>query len=223
VLLGQTPESLTMESRPLEWAPPVIPVGVPAQLLERRPDIAAAERRTAEANEQIGIAKAAFFPQLILTATGGFLGNTPIDWLSWPSRFWSLGPTLAQTIFDAGRRKAQSESTAAAYDETVANYRQSALTAFQEVEDNLATLRVLEQQQEAQRVAVQAAKESLDLSMERYKGGLVTYLEVITAQSIDLQDEYAEVDILKRRLEASVLLIKALGGGWDISKLPATQ
>jgi NodT family efflux transporter outer membrane factor (OMF) lipoprotein len=222
VLLGRTPESLTMESHALEWAPPVIPVGVPAQLLERRPDIAAAERRTAEANEQIGITKAAFFPQLILTATGGFLGNTPVDWLSWPSRFWSIGPTLAQTIFDAGRRRAQSESAAAAYDETVANYRQTALTAFQEVEDNLATLRVLEQQQAAQKVAVQAAKQSLDLSTERYKGGLVTYLEVITAQSIDLQDEYAEVDILRRRLEAAVLLIKALGGGWDISKLPKT-
>ncbi len=222
VLMGRNPESLALEPMPLEWAPPVIPTGVPAQLLERRPDIAAAERRTAEANEQIGIAKAAFFPQLMLTAVGGFLGNTPVDWLNWPSRFWAVGPTLAQTLFDAGRRRAQSESAGAAYDEAVATYRQTALTAFQEVEDNLATLRVLEQQQEAQLVAVQAAKQSLDLSMERYKGGLVTYLEVITAQSIDLQDESAEVDILRRRLEASVLLIKALGGGWDVSKLPAT-
>jgi NodT family efflux transporter outer membrane factor (OMF) lipoprotein len=221
-LMGRTPESLTLEPTPLNYVPPVIPVGIPAQLLERRPDIAAAERRTAEANEQIGIARAAFFPQLLLTATGGFLGNTPVDWLNWPSRFWAVGPALAQTIFDAGRRRAGSESAAAAYDESVANYRQTALTAFQEVEDNLATLRVLEQQSHAQRVAVEAAQESLDLSMSRYKGGLVTYLEVISAQSIDLQNEYAEVDILRRRMDASVLLIKALGGGWDVSKLPGT-
>jgi NodT family efflux transporter outer membrane factor (OMF) lipoprotein len=221
-LMGRTPESLTLEPTPLNYVPPVIPVGIPAQLLERRPDIAAAERRTAEANEQIGIARAAFFPQLLLTATGGFLGNTPVDWLNWPSRFWAVGPALAQTIFDAGRRRAGSESAAAAYDESVANYRQTALTAFQEVEDNLATLRVLEQQSHAQRVAVEAAQESLDLSMSRYKGGLVTYLEVISAQSIDLQNEYAEVDILRRRMDASVLLIKALGGGWDVAKLPGT-
>jgi NodT family efflux transporter outer membrane factor (OMF) lipoprotein len=222
ILLGRTPESLALEQAPLNYAPPVIPVGIPAQLLERRPDVAAAERRTAEANEQIGIARAAFFPQLLLTATGGFLGNTPVDWLNWPSRFWAVGPALAQTIFDAGRRRAVSESAAASYDEAVANYRQTALTAFQQVEDNLSTLRILEQQQHAQKVAVEAAKQSLDLSMKRYQGGLVTYLEVIGAQSIDLQDEYTEVDILRRRMDASVLLIKALGGGWDISKLPGT-
>jgi NodT family efflux transporter outer membrane factor (OMF) lipoprotein len=219
-LMGRNPEGLTLEPTPLNYVPPVIPVGIPAQLLERRPDIAAAERRTAEANEQIGIARAAFFPQLLLTATGGFLGKTPVDWLSWPSRFWAIGPTLAQTLFDAGRRRAGSESAAAAYDESVANYRQAALTAFQDVEDNLAMLRILEQQGHAQRVAVEAARQSLDLSMSRYKGGLVTYLEVITAQSIDLQNEYGDVDILRRRMDASVLLIKALGGGWDVSKLP---
>jgi NodT family efflux transporter outer membrane factor (OMF) lipoprotein len=222
VLMGRNPESLSLEPGALNYVPPVIPVGVPAQLLERRPDIAAAERRMAEANEQIGIARAAFFPQLLLTATGGFLGNTPADWLNWPSRFWSIGPTLAQTLFDAGRRRAASESALASFDETVANYRQAALTAFQQVEDNLATLRILEQQSQAQRVAVEAAQESLNLSMSRYKGGLVTYLDVISAQSIDLQDEYAEVDILRRRMDASVLLIKALGGGWDVSKLPGT-
>ncbi|HUB83715.1 MAG TPA: efflux transporter outer membrane subunit [Bryobacteraceae bacterium] len=222
VLLGRNPESLSLEPSPLNYVPPVIPVGVPAQLLERRPDIAAAERRVAEANEQIGIARAAFFPQLFITAAGGLLGNTPIDWMSWPSRFWSVGPMLAETLFDAGRRRAQSEAALAAYDETVANYRQTALSAFQDVEDNLSTLRILEQQGHAQKVAVEAAKTSLDLSMSRYKGGLVTYLEVITAQSIDLQDEYTEVDILRRRMDASVLLIKALGGGWDVSKLPKT-
>ncbi len=159
---------------------------------------------------------------MLLTATGGFEGGTPVNWLSWPSRFWAVGPSVAETIFDAGRRRAVSESAAASYDESVANYRQAALTAFQQVEDNLATLRVLEQQSQAQRVAVEAAQQSLDLSLNRYKGGLVTYLEVVTAQSIALQNQSAEVDILRRRMDASVMLIKALGGGWDVSKLPAT-
>ena len=222
VLSGRTPESLTLEPAPWTEAPPVIPIGVPSQLLERRPDIAAAERRAAEANEQIGIARAAFFPQLLITAAGGLNGGTPIDWLTWPSRFWAVGPTLAQTVFDAGRRRAQSESAAASYDEAVANYRESALEAFQQVEDNLATLRILEDQARAQEVAIQAARESLELSLNRYKGGLVTYLEVVSAQSIALQDEFNAVDILRRRMDATVLLIKALGGGWETSKLPAT-
>jgi len=220
ILVGRNPEDLALSPVPLNTTPPVIPVGVPSQLLERRPDIAAAERRTAEANEQIGIARAAFFPTLLLTATGGFEGNRPVDWLSWPSRFWAVGPLAAETIFDAGRRRAASESAAAAYDEAVANYRQAALTAFQQVEDALSTLRVLEQQSQAERVAVEAAQQSLDLSLNRYKGGLVTYLEVITAQSIVLQNQSAEVDILRRRMDASVFLIKSLGGGWDVSKLP---
>jgi NodT family efflux transporter outer membrane factor (OMF) lipoprotein len=222
VLTGQTPESLKLEPAPLNARPPVVPIGIPAQLLERRPDIAAAERRMAEANEQVGIARAAFFPTLMLTATGGFLGNTPVDWLSWPSRFWAVGPTIAQTIFDAGRRRAASEAASASYDESVANYRQAALSAFQDVEDNLAALRILEQQSQAQAVAINAADQSLELSMARYKGGLVTYLEVVSAQSIALQNQIAEVDIQRRRMDASVLLIKALGGGWDVSKLPGT-
>ena len=221
-LAGRTPESLALEEVPLRITPPVIPVGIPSQVLERRPDIAAAERRAAQANEQIGIARAAFFPTLLLTATGGFQGNTLVNWLTWPSRLWAVGPSVAETIFDAGRRRAASESAAAAYDEAVANYRQAALTAFQQVEDNLATLRILEQQQQAQRIAVAAAAQSLELSLNRYKGGLVTYLEVITAQSIALQNQFTEVDILRRRMDASVLLIKALGGGWDVSKLPKT-
>ncbi len=220
VLMGRTPESLQLPPVVLTNTPPVIPVGIPSQLLERRPDIAAAERRAAEANEQIGIVRAAFFPTLLLTATGGWEGSTPVNWLTWPSRFWAVGPSVLQTVFDGGRRRAASESATASYDETVANYRQAALTAFQEVEDNLATLRVLEDQSKAQRVAVEAAQQSLDLALNRYKGGLVTYLEVITAQSIALQNEATEVDILRRRMDASVLLIKALGGGWDASKLP---
>lgn len=221
VLMGRTPETLQLAPAPLSSAPPVIPVGIPSQLLERRPDIAAAERRAAAANEQIGIARAAFFPDLLLTATGGLLGGTPVNWLVWPSRFWAVGPSMLQTIFDAGRRHAQSESALASYDEAVANYRQAALNAFQDVEDNLATLRVLEDQAKAQRVAVEAAQQSLALSLNRYKGGLVTYLEVTTAQGIALQNQSTEVDILRRRMDASVLLIKALGGGWDATKLPS--
>jgi NodT family efflux transporter outer membrane factor (OMF) lipoprotein len=222
ILAGRTPETLTLPPSPLHITPPVIPVGVPSQLLERRPDIAAAERRAAEANEQIGIARASFFPTLLLTATGGFEGSNPVNWLSWPSRLWAVGPSVAQTIFDAGRRRAVSESAAASYDESVAHYRQAALVAFQQVEDNLATLRVLEQQAQAERVAVEAAQQWLELALNRYKGGLVTYLEVITAQSVALQNQSAEVDILRRRMDATVLLIKALGGGWNASKLPGT-
>lgn len=222
ILMGRTPEGFSLAANPLRAEPPVIPVGVPSQLLERRPDIAAAERRTAAANERIGIARAAFFPTLLITAIGGFQGSSPVNWLMWPSRFWAVGPTVSQILFDAGRRRAISEGAVAAYDEAVANYRQSVLTAFQEVEDNLSTLRVLEEQAQAQRVAVEAAEQSMDLSLNRYKGGLVTYLDVIATQSIAYQNQATEVDILRRRMDAAVLLIKALGGGWDVSKLPKT-
>lgn len=222
VLTGRTPETLSLPAEALNSTPPVIPIGIPSILLERRPDIAAAERRMAEANEQIGIAQAAFFPNLLLTATGGLQGETFVNWLTWPSRFWAVGPSMLQTIFDGGRRRAQADSATASYDETVANYQQAALSAFQQVEDNLSTLRILSEQAKAQSVAVEAAQQSLGLSLNRYRGGLVTYLEVITAQSIALQNESTEVDLLRRRMDASVLLIKALGGGWDVSKLPAS-
>ena len=222
LLTGQTPESLTLAARPLTGTPPPVPVGVPGQLLERRPDIASAERLVADANQRVGIARAAFFPSLLITAEGGFESSHLVDWLSWPSRFWALGPTAAETLFDAGRRRAAADAATAGYDETVANYRQSTLAAFQQVEDALSTLRVLEQQAAAQRVAVEAARQSLDLSMNRYKGGLVTYLEVVAAQTAALQNESTEVDLLRRRMIATVLLIKALGGGWDVSRLPAT-
>ena len=220
VLVGRTPERFSLAASPLSTSPPVIPTGVPSQLLERRPDIAAAERRMAEANEQVGIARVAFFPTLLLSAAGGFEGGSITNWLNWPSRFWAIGPTAIQTLFDAGRRRAVAEGAVAGYDETVASYRQTSLTAFQEVEDNLSTLRVLAQETDVQHVAVQAAQRSLELSMNRYRGGLVTYLEVVTAQSTALTNERTEVDLLRRRMDASVLLIKALGGGWDISKLP---
>jgi NodT family efflux transporter outer membrane factor (OMF) lipoprotein len=222
VLTGRTPETLSLPAAALNSTPPVIPIGIPSILLERRPDIAASERRVAEANEQIGIAQAAFFPNLLLTATGGLQGETFVNWLTWPSRFWAVGPSMLQTIFDGGRRRAQANSATASYDETVANYQQAALSAFQQVEDNLSTLRILSEQAKAQRVAVEAAQQSLELSLNRYQGGLVTYLEVVSAQTITLQNESTEVDLLRRRMDASVLLIKALGGGWDVSKLPAS-
>lgn len=220
VLIGRQPEEFHLPQRPLEAKPPSVPLGVPSQLLERRPDIASAERNTAAANEQIGIAKAAFFPDLLITAEGGLQSGSIVNWFTWPSRFWSVGPQLTQTLFDFGRRRAQVQITEAAYDAQVANYRQTSLTAFQEVEDNLSTLRILEQEAAKQHEATAAAENSLQLSLNRYKGGLVTYLEVITAQSIALTNERTEADILRRRMDASVQLIKALGGGWDTSKLP---
>jgi len=220
VLTGSTPETLTLVTKPLQATPPVIPLGLPSQLLERRPDIASAERKVAQANEQIGIAHAAFFPTLLITATGGLEGGSIVNWFNWPSRFWAIGPSALETIFDAGRRRAIESSATAGYDVSVANYRQAALDAFREVEDNLAELRVLEQEEQTQRAAVAAAERSLNLSMNRYKGGLVTYLEVATAQTIALQNERTQVDLLRRRMDASVLLIKALGGGWSIAALP---
>ncbi|HEY7307061.1 MAG TPA: efflux transporter outer membrane subunit [Bryobacteraceae bacterium] len=220
VLIGKLPEGYSLPVMPLKREPPEIPVGVPSQLLERRPDISAAERQMAAANEQIGIARSAFFPDLVISATGGLQAGNIVDWFTWPSRYWAVGPQVLQTVFDAGRRRAQLETAEAGYDATVANYRQTSLTAFQEVEDNLSSLRILEQESAKQHEATAAAENSLQLSLNRYKGGLVTYLEVITAQSTALSNERAEVDLLRRRMEASVQLIKALGGGWDTSKLP---
>ena len=222
ILVGRTPETLSLPVVTLNLKPPNIPVGVPSQLIERRPDIAAVERRMAEANEQIGIARAAFFPTLLITATGGFEGGSFVDWLSWPNRFWAVGPSALEILFDAGRRRAASEAATAGYDQTLANYVQSTLLAFQQVEDNLSTLRILEKQAAAQRVAVEAAEQSLALSLSQYKGGLVTYLQVVTAQTAAYQNEFTQVDLLRQRMDASVLLIKALGGGWDVSKLPSS-
>ncbi len=220
VLIGKNPEGFKLPVNPLKRVPPAIPTGVPSQLLERRPDIAIAERQMASQNEQIGIARAAFFPQLLITATGGLQSGSIVDWFTWPSRYWAVGPQVAQYIFDAGRRRAQVESAQAGYDITVANYRQSALTAFREVEDNLAVLRILEGESAKQQEATTAAENSVQLALNRYKGGIATYLEVITAQSIALANQRTGVDLLRRRMDASVLLIRALGGGWDTSKLP---
>ena len=225
VLAGKAPADLSVSTGGIKITPPPVPVGLPSNLLERRPDIASAERQMAAANEQIGIAQVAYYPTLTLsTGSGVGLGSTEfLKWFSWPSRFWSVGPQLAETLFDAGRRRATLGQTRAAYDATVANYRQTVLTAFQQVEDNLAALRVLENEAQAENEAVKAAQNSLDISTYQYKAGTVNYLTVITEQAILLQDQEQAVNILTRRMSASVLLIEALGGGWNSSKLPALK
>jgi len=220
ILIGKPPAEVSIPLMVLKTPPPPVPIGVPSALLERRPDIAAAERQVAAANEQIGIAKAAFFPSLLLSATGGFESTSSSQWLTWPSRFWAVGPQLAETLFEGGKRRAQLDLQRAAYDVTVANYRQTVLTAFQQVEDSLAALRILEQEAAAEDAAVANAQESLSISTDQYKSGITTYLQVIIAQAVALQNERAAVDILTRRMTASVLLIEALGGGWDASQLP---
>ena len=220
-LIGEPPAKFTLPPAPqTKFEIPAVPVGVPSPLLERRPDIAAGERRAAEANEQIGIAKAAFFPTLMIGASAGFQGTTVSNWLNWPSRMWCVGPELSQTLFDAGRRRATSDAAKANYDATVATYRQTALSAFQEVEDNLAALRILESEAEQQHRATASAEESLQLFTNRYQGGVDNYLQVITAQTIALSNERNDIDIQRRRMDASVLLVKAAGGRWDVSQLP---
>jgi len=220
VLVGKPPAAFKLPPSPLHAQPPDISAGLPSQLLERRPDVAAAERRVAEANEQIGIARAAFFPTVILSATGGFQGDSITNWLTWPSRFWAVGPSALETLFDAGRRRATSQAALANYDATVAGYRENTLTALQQVEDNLAALRILEQEARQQQDATASAQESLQIFTDRYIGGADPYLQVLTAQTIALQNERNDVDILRRRMDASVLLVKALGGGWNASQLP---
>ena len=199
---------------PVLVPPPPIPAGLPSELLERRPDIAAAERRVAVANEQIGIAQAAFFPTVSLTAAVGLESSSLTNLFSLPSVLWSLGSTLTQIAVDAGRRQAVTEQARAAYDATVATYRQTVLTAFQSVEDNLAALRILEEEAQQQDKAVKTAETTLLIALNRYRGGVTTYLEVITAQSAALTAERTAVDLWTRRMTAAVLLIRALGGSW---------
>jgi len=215
ILIGKPPAVVSIPRAPLRGSPPVVPVEMPSELLERRPDIAAAERQVAAANEQIGIAKAAFFPALTLSVSTGLQSSSFVDWLSWPSRFWSLGPQFAEVLFDAGRRRGQVREAQAAYDATAANYRQTVLTAFQQVEDNLSALRVLGGEAEIANDAVRSALRSVAVSTAQYKAGTATYLQVITAQAAALADEKLAVDLLTRRMVASVQLIEALGGGWD--------
>jgi NodT family efflux transporter outer membrane factor (OMF) lipoprotein len=221
VLVGKPPSSFAIPPSPLTALPPPVPAGVPSQVLERRPDIAAAERLMASANAQIGVAEAAYYPTISLSAIAGFSASSVSDWFSWPSRLFAVGPAVAQTLFDGGLRGALNASARAAYDGTVASYRQTVLTAFQEVEDNLAALRVLEQEANVQKEAVTAAQRSVALTTDQYKVGIVSYLNVVTAQTFALTDERAAVDIATRRMVASTLLIKGLGGGWSASQLPS--
>ena len=222
-LIGQPASMFSILANDLTPNPPTIPVGVPSELLERRPDIAAAERGVAEANTQIGIANTAFFPNLILSASAGFQSLTTAKWFEWPARVWSVGPGVAQAIFDAGLRRATGQQFQGAYERTVANYRQTVLTAFQEVEDNLAALRALDTVIQQQDSAIQAAKRTLDIAQARYKGGLDPYLNVIVAQTSWLADQQATVTLRMQQMVASVQLIKALGGAWDASRIPSQK
>jgi NodT family efflux transporter outer membrane factor (OMF) lipoprotein len=220
VLIGQPASSFDLAAAPMPTPPSVTSPGLPSELLERRPDIASAERLVAAANAQVGVARAAFFPTIMLGLAGGFETAQFPSWLTASSGLWSVGASAAETVFDAGRRRAVSDQAKASYDQTVANYQQTVLTAFQEVEDSLSDLRVLEDEAKTQDAAVAAAHRALEQSTNRYKGGVDTYLTVITAQSAALENERTAVSLVTRRLTSEVLLVKALGGGWDVSQLP---
>lgn len=220
VLIGTPSASFTLKPLPLTMGPPSVSAGLPSDLLERRPDIAASERRVEEANAEIGVARAAYFPNLLLTGSGGFESTTITNLLSGPSGFWSLAGSAAELVFDGGTRRGINEQARSVYRQSVDQYRQTTLLAFQEVEDNLAALRILENESEVENAAVTAAQHALDVSNTRYTGGVANYLEVTTAESVALNDERAAVDIATRRMTASVLLIKAIGGGWDVGQIP---
>jgi NodT family efflux transporter outer membrane factor (OMF) lipoprotein len=217
VLVGENPSRFHLDPSPLQLdtAPPIPEPGLPSALLERRPDVAAAERRVAAANFNVGVARAAYFPQFSLAAAFGYDSTRASNWLDAPSRMWSAGPTGVLTVFDAGRHRAQSAQAHAMFDEQVADYRSTVLTAYREVEDNVAALRQLQEESVSQNAAVDATGKALQQSQYRYKAGLVTYLEVATNENANLQAQLSNVAIEIRRMSASVLLIKALGGGWQ--------
>jgi NodT family efflux transporter outer membrane factor (OMF) lipoprotein len=219
-LTGVPASSFSLPPAPLDLALPQVPVGVPSQLLERRPDVAAAERRANAANAQIGVAIAAYYPTINISGAGGFESKNVGTLIQGPSSLWSLGGSAVELLFDAGRRHAITEEARDVYEQNAANYRQTVLQAFQEVEDNLSGLRILNSESVAQQRAVDSARRSLDISTNRYKGGVTTYLEVITAQTTQLSNERTAADITTREFAASVQLVKALGGGWDTTKLP---
>jgi NodT family efflux transporter outer membrane factor (OMF) lipoprotein len=219
-LTGVPASTFSLAFAPLDLPLPQVPVGVPSQLLERRPDVAAAERRANAANAQIGIAIAAYYPTINITGNGGFESKNAGTLIQGPSSLWSLGGSAVELLFDAGRRHAITEEARHGYEINVANYRETVLQAFQEVEDNLSGLRILNSESAAQQRAVDSARRSLDISTNRYKGGVTTYLEVITAQATQLSNERTAADITTRQFAASVQLVKALGGGWDNTKLP---
>ncbi len=223
LLVGKTPAEFSIAAQPLALQLPSIPTGLPSQLLERRPDVAIAERQAAAANAQIGIAVSAYFPDLTLSATAGYQSSSFSRWLNAPSRFWSIGPQLAETLFDAGARNAQTAEARAAYDAAVANYREVALAAFQNVEDNLAALRILENEAVAQEEALKSAQLGVTITRNQYRAGTVSYLNVVIAQTSAFANERNSISILGNRLNDSVALIKALGGGWNEADLPSAD
>ncbi|MDR2018031.1 MAG: efflux transporter outer membrane subunit [Syntrophobacterales bacterium] len=216
VLVGKPASEFSIPVSPLDTVPPLVPTGVPSELLERRPDIAGMERRMAAANAQIGVAKAAYFPAVTLNGAMGYQSNGMSNWLTWPNRYWALGTMVSQALFDGGFRFAQSDKARAAYDQSIAAYRQMVLTAFQEVEDNLASLRMLEEMASVQDDAVKTARKSVEIALNQYKGGTANYLAVVVLQSAALSAERTAATIMNNRMTASVLLIKALGGGWNV-------
>jgi NodT family efflux transporter outer membrane factor (OMF) lipoprotein len=219
LLVGEPASTFSVPPGPFTSALPKVPAGVPSELLERRPDIAAAERRVAAANARIGVAESAFYPSLVLSGAAGFRNARFADLVAAPSRFWALGAALAQLLFDGGARQAVADEARAAHDAEVALYRQTVLTGFQEVEDNLAALRILEEEAALQDAAVRGARQAVDLALNQYKAGTVSFLDVIALQTIALNNERTAVNLLGRRLTASLLLVKALGGGWDAAAL----
>ncbi len=221
VLIGKAPSEFSLTTTTTVFTTPMVPPDLPSALLERRPDIAAAERRVAAANAQVGVAIAGYYPDLTFSASYGYNSSRLMSLAGPATRFWTLGPNLAQTFFDGGLRHAQVDVARAAYDQAAANYRQTVLTAFQQVEDNLASLRILEQQATVQADAVRSAREAERLTLNQYLAGIVAYTNVITAQTVALNNEQTELSILQNRMVASVVLIQALGGGWNAQQLPA--
>jgi NodT family efflux transporter outer membrane factor (OMF) lipoprotein len=217
VLMGRAPADFSLAVRPVVAEPPAIPAGVPEELLVRRPDVASAERTMAAANAQIGVAQSAYYPTVSINTSGGFESESIGNWFSVLGRFWSAGISATQTLFDGGLRQSQVEHARAVYDENVAAYRETVLNGFQEVEDNLAAQRILTNEAQVQDDAVKAAEQSLAVIMNQYQAGIVSYLNVIVAQTLALNNEKTAVDIQGRRLNAAVLLVKALGGGWKAS------
>jgi len=223
VLVGKAATNFSIPVKPMTSAPPPIPVGLPSELLERRPDVAAAERTMAEANAAIGIAHAAYYPNLTLSANGGFESAAFTSWLSWPSRFWSVGASLSETIFDAGLRRATVQQFVATYNANLAGYRQTVLTAFQQVEDALAEVRILSREIQQQQQAVNSAQKFLKLELARYETGIDPYINVLTAQTTVLADQQILNNLQVQEMTSAVALVQALGGGWDRSQLPSTQ
>lgn len=223
ILIGRAPVQLEIPVEAQLKVPPAVPIGLPSEILQRRPDIAAAERQVAAANEQIGIAIAAFYPTLTLSGSIGIEANSLLKWFTWPARVWSVGPALSETLFDAGRRRAVVAEERAAYDATVASYRNTVLTAFQQVEDNLAALRILEGESAKDQETIASANRAVTVSTAQYTAGTVNYLTVITAQATLLNAQVTAVNLLTRRMTASVALIQALGGGWQDTELPSAK